>query len=124
MHHAMVAGDTTRPSRGSPIPLFTSVSVEDAWGMQGAADHGHHGGMPMAGMVDAAALNEIQSARGSSFDVLWMTSMISHHQGAITMAQAEIAEGENSDAIELARMIISAQQREIAQINHLLSVTE
>lgn len=80
--------------------------------------------MPMAGMVDAAALNEIQSARGSSFDVLWMTSMISHHQGAITMAQAEIAEGQNSDAIELARMIISAQQREIAQMNHLLSVTE
>jgi uncharacterized protein (DUF305 family) len=50
--------------------------------------------------------------------------MISHHQGAITMAQAEIAEGQNSDAIELARMIISAQQREIAQMNHLLSVTE
>ena len=48
----------------------------------------------MAGMVDAAALKEIQ--------------------GAITMAQAEIAEGENSDAIELARMIISAQQKEIA----------
>ena len=40
------------------------------------------------------------------------------------MAQAEIAGGQNSDAIELARMIISAQQREIAQMNHLLSVTE
>ena len=58
----------------------------------------------MAGMVDAAALKEIQ--------------------GAITMAQAEIAEGQHSDAIELARMIISAQQREIAEMNHLLSVTE
>ena len=94
------------------------------WGVQGAADHGDHSGMPTAAMVDGATLNEIQSARGSSFDALWMTSMISHDQGAITMAQTEIDRDQSSDAIELAGMIISAQQREIAQMNHLLSVTE
>ena len=94
------------------------------WGVQGAADHGDHSGMHAAGMVDGATLNEIQSARGSSFDALWMTSMISHHQGAITMAQTEIAHGQSSDAIELAGMIINAQQREIAQMNDLLNVRE
>jgi len=53
-----------------------------------------------------------------------MTSMISHHQGAIAMAQNEIGQGRSPDAIKLAKMIISAQQREIAQMNHLLSVTQ
>ena len=53
-----------------------------------------------------------------------MTSMISHHQGAITMAQTELAHGQSSDAIELAGMIINAQQREIAQMNDLLNVRE
>jgi len=80
--------------------------------------------MHIAGMVDDATLNTIQSLSGPSFDALWMTSMISHHQGAIAMAQNEIGQGRSPDAIKLAKMIISAQQREIAQMNHLLSVTQ
>jgi uncharacterized protein (DUF305 family) len=59
-----------------------------------------------------------------SFDALWMTSMISHHQGAIAMAHNEIDQGRNPGAIQLAKMIISAQQREIAQMNHLMMVSE
>ena len=81
-------------------------------------------GMPVAGMVDSATLNKIQSLSGPSFDALWITSMISHHQGAIAMAQNEIDQGRSSDAIKLAKVIVVAQQREIAQMNHLLMVTE
>jgi uncharacterized protein (DUF305 family) len=40
------------------------------------------------------------------------------------MAQNEIDQGRNPDAIQLAKMIISAQQREIAQMNHLMMVSE
>ena len=130
---AMVPSRSTNPdvrvmathiSSDQQAEILTMTGLLAQWGVPGAADHGDHSGMPVAGMVDDATLNEIRSARGSSFDALWMTSMISHHQGAITMAQTEIARGHSSDAIELAGMIISAQQREIAQMNHLLSVTE
>jgi uncharacterized protein (DUF305 family) len=75
-------------------------------------------------MVDGATLNKIQSLSGPSFDALWMTSMISHHQGAIAMAQNEIDQGRSPDAIQLAKMMISAQQREVAQMNHLMMVSE
>ena len=130
---AMVPSRSTNPdvrvmathiSSDQQAEILTMTGLLAQWGVQGAAGHGDHSGMPITGMVDGATLNEIQSARGSSFDALWMTSMISHHQGAITMAQTEIDRGHNSDAIELAGMIINAQQREIAQMNHLLNVTE
>jgi len=97
------------------------------WGVPNAPSHENpenHSGMHIAGMVDDATLNTIQSLSGPSFDALWMTSMISHHQGAIAMAQNEIDQGRSPDAIKLAKMIISAQQREIAQMKHLLSVTQ
>jgi uncharacterized protein (DUF305 family) len=40
------------------------------------------------------------------------------------MAKTEIDQGCSADAVKLAKMIISAQEREIAQMNHLLSVRE
>ncbi len=78
----------------------------------------------MAGMVDQATLNKLNSLDGPDFDRLWLSAMIGHHQGAVTMAQAELAHGENPDAIHMAKLIITAQQREIAYMNHLLSKPE
>lgn len=40
------------------------------------------------------------------------------------MAQAEIGHGENQDAIRMAHMIITAQQREIAYMTHLVSTPQ
>jgi uncharacterized protein (DUF305 family) len=78
----------------------------------------------MAGMVDQATMNRLTSLDGADFDQLWLTAMIGHHQGAVTMAQAELAHGENPDAIHMAHLIITAQQREIAYMKHLLSKPE
>ena len=87
------------------------------WGASGGgADMGG-----MAGMVDQATLNRLKSLDGPDFDQLWLTAMIGHHEGAITMAQAELAHGQNPDAVHLANVIIKAQQREIAYMSHLLS---
>jgi uncharacterized protein (DUF305 family) len=46
--------------------------------------------------------------------------LIEHHLGAIEMAQTEQNDGENSDAIDLARTIESAQTTEIATMQALL----
>jgi uncharacterized protein (DUF305 family) len=86
--------------------------------------HGHGHGMPIDGMVDAATMNQLQSLRGPDFDKLWMQSMISHHRGAIAMAQQEIAHGRNPDAISRAKLIVSTQQREIDYMKHLMGTTQ
>jgi uncharacterized protein (DUF305 family) len=78
----------------------------------------------MAGMVDQNTINELQSLHGDAFDNLWARSMISHHQGAVTMAQTETSRGQNADAIHIASLIIETQQREIAILTHLISAPE
>jgi uncharacterized protein (DUF305 family) len=85
--------------------------------------HGGHGGMDamaMQGMIDAAAIAKLASLKGAEFDQLWLQSMISHHEGAIEMANAEIAGGTNVDAKKLAQQIVAAQQGEISQMKQML----
>jgi uncharacterized protein (DUF305 family) len=81
--------------------------------------HGGHGAT-MQGMVDEATMTRLESLSGAEFDTLWLESMISHHQGAIEMAKAEIANGENVDAKRLAQTIIDTQQAEIGQMKQML----
>jgi uncharacterized protein (DUF305 family) len=86
--------------------------------------HAGHEGMPMIGMVDQATINQLQSLDGAAFDTLWAKSMISHHQGAVMMAQDEIAHGQSVDAVHVAALIVEAQQREIAAMTHLISASQ
>jgi uncharacterized protein (DUF305 family) len=81
--------------------------------------HGGHGG-GMQGMVDAATMTKLESLDGAEFDKLWLESMISHHQGAIEMAKAEISNGENVDAKSLAQSIVTTQEAEIGQMKQML----
>ena len=74
----------------------------------------------MAGMVDDATMARLQSLQGAEFDTLWLQSMISHHQGAIEMAKAEVANGQNDDIKRMAQTMIDAQQAEINQMNQML----
>jgi uncharacterized protein (DUF305 family) len=83
-----------------------------------------HGGMTMKGMVDQTTMGRLATLNDDAFDTLWVTSMIGHHQGAIVMAQDEIAHGDSPDARHVAELIITAQQREIAMMTHLISATQ
>ena len=76
--------------------------------------------MAMSGMVDGATMAKLASLNGTEFDTLWLESMIGHHQGAIEMAKAEIANGENVDAIGMAKTIVDTQQAEIDQMKQML----
>jgi uncharacterized protein (DUF305 family) len=107
--------------QGSDTPQDTpepSATPDDPNAHQG------HGGMDpsmnMQGMVDAAAIANLASLKGPEFDKSWMQAMIGHHEGAIEMANAEIAGGANVDAKNLAQQIVTAQQGEITQMKQML----
>lgn len=85
----------------------------------------HHGSMTgssstMDGMMGDAQMDALENARGQAFDTLWLQGMITHHQGAITMADQELAGGVNPESRTLATQIKTSQQVEIDQMNALL----
>jgi uncharacterized protein (DUF305 family) len=109
----------------SEIDMLTELLAR--WGEPTGADHAGHDGhaaMGIDGMVDAATMERLQYLRGGEFDGLWLRSMIKHHQGAVTMAQHEVAHGQNPDAVKMAKIIVDWQQLEIGQMTKLASVPE
>lgn len=50
----------------------------------------------------------------------FLSMMIPHHRGAISMAQAEIAHGKNASAIALAHSIVSSQTSQIASMQEMI----
>jgi uncharacterized protein (DUF305 family) len=95
----------------------------DGWG-EDVSGHGGHDGHDMgsmSGMMSEGQMAELEQATGDTFDRLWLQMMIAHHQGAITMAETEIADGQDSRAKALARAIIDAQTAEIKEMKGLLA---
>jgi uncharacterized protein (DUF305 family) len=91
------------------------------WNENPETNSGHAGhGNTMQGMVDAATMTKLQSLQGAEFDKLWLESMISHHQGAIEMAKAEVANGQNVDVKSMAQTMVDTQQSEIGQMKQML----
>ncbi|GAA1560183.1 DUF305 domain-containing protein [Dactylosporangium maewongense] len=77
-------------------------------------------GMPtMPGMMSSADMAKLKAATGTDFDKLFLQMMIVHHQGAVTMAQAELTHGTNPDAKALAGRIVKTQQAEIAAMRQM-----
>jgi len=64
--------------RSEPVPGADSAHA----GMPGMAHYPH-----MPGMLTTEQLAQLNRARGAEFDRLFLTFMIRHHQGAITMVE-------------------------------------
>jgi uncharacterized protein (DUF305 family) len=83
-----------------------------------------HGGMPGMssgqGMMSEQDMTALKNAQGVEASRLFLTQMTEHHQGAITMAQTEIKDGQYPPAVEMARAIVSTQQQEIDTMNGIL----
>lgn len=89
-------------------------------GGMGHGDMGH-GDMPaMQGMVSEGDMTALRNAQGVEAAKLYLTHMIAHHEGAITMAQDEIEDGQYPAAVEMARAIVTTQQQEIDTMRQLL----
>ena len=86
------------------------------------AQHGgmDHGGMDMDGMDQEAAMATLAELEGAEFDRTFLELMVAHHRGAVEMAQAQIGEGADPDALALARTIRDDQNIEITEMENLL----
>ncbi|MGW0118035.1 DUF305 domain-containing protein [Streptomyces sp. NPDC003327] len=81
----------------------------------------HHGdASSMPGMMNDQQMNDMQGASGKAFDTMFLTQMIKHHEGAITMAETEKQEGAYGPAKELADDIITTQKAEITHMREML----
>lgn len=87
------------------------------WGQPMSAEE--TGSMDMGGMkMDVSGL---KASSGVEFDRLWLEMMTEHHSSAVDMAETEIADGQNADAVELARQIVESQSAEIEEMATVLS---
>ncbi|TDD80582.1 DUF305 domain-containing protein [Actinomadura rubrisoli] len=81
--------------------------------------HGaRHSGMP--GMATPEQLGRLRDARAAAFDRLYLTLMIAHHQGAVTMAKDVLDKGTDVTVQEMARDVQSTQLAEIGRMRGLL----
>lgn len=116
-------GERIRDAQGPEIDQMTAWL--ESWGeeMPSDMDHGgmDHGGMDMGGMDQQEAMEALEGAEDAEVDRLFLELMIEHHRGAIEMAQAQVDNGQNADAVALAEDIIIAQEAEITEMEQLLS---
>jgi uncharacterized protein (DUF305 family) len=87
------------------------------WGAQessGPMDHGP------GGMMSVEDMDALKAASGADFDRMWLTMMIEHHQGAVTMAQDVLAATDDADVKKLANAVVTGQQEEIATMQGMI----
>lgn len=82
--------------------------------LEGTGRHAGHMGMSAQDMGMEADMPGLESAR--PFDRTFIAMMIPHHQGAIRMAKVELAKGKDPELRAMAKAIIAAQTKEIAQM--------
>ncbi|GAA4236499.1 DUF305 domain-containing protein [Actinomadura meridiana] len=84
--------------------------------------HGqNHAAHTMPGMATTDQLQRLRNAHGPAFDHLYLTLMITHHQGALTMAKNVLDKGTDVTVQQMARDVQSTQNAEIDRLHDLLT---
>jgi len=108
--------------RGEPISEHGSM---DMAGMDMAGmDHMDMGPMPMMpGMLTPKQMKALAAATGPEFDILFLTGMIQHHTGALTMVKdlfKSPGAGQDPQLFDFASDVDNTQQAEIDIMRHML----
>lgn len=82
---------------------------------------GRAGGMMMSGMMSSAEMRRLRNASGTGFDRMFLEMMILHHEGAIEMAEQQLAKGKYQPTKDLAQAVITGQEAEIEEMNTLIA---
>jgi uncharacterized protein (DUF305 family) len=79
--------------------------------------------MLMPGMLSDAQMKELNGARGSDFDRLFLTFMIQHHRGAVSMVQELFSNrgaGQDETVFKFASDVSVDQLTEINRMTDML----
>lgn len=105
------------------VSQVDEITLIETWlGDRGLAPMDH--AMPMPGMLTDAQLAQLDGARGAEFDRLFLTYMIPHHRGALTMVDGLLATpGAAQDGFvsQFARDVYADQTAEIERMQRLLA---
>ncbi len=115
--------------RGLPITMDMGGMNMSSGDMKGM-DHSQHAGMKMdsapmmmPGMLTPQQMKSLANARGATFDRLFLTGMIQHHTGALTMAKDLFdTPGAGQDAVlfDFATDVDNTQSAEIGIMKGML----
>lgn len=105
------------------------ISIMSAWltawekslGSEGHEHHGEHDdAAPMPGMLPQAQVDEVKTLDTPAAQIHFLRSMVTHHEGAITMSQDYLPHRTNSFTFSTAQHIIREQAVEIEYMNNLI----
>ena len=102
---------------GAEVPTTDSTGGMSGSGMSEMSDTPSMSEMP--GAMTPEGMEQLRNATGTAFDDMFLTSMIEHHRGAVTMAQREIDEGSDPGAKQLAEKIVADQNAEVSRMQQL-----
>ncbi|MEO3859261.1 DUF305 domain-containing protein [Acrocarpospora sp. B8E8] len=108
--------DRIYDAQGPEIQTMTTWLEEE--GLREPDHHADHSTMP--GMATPAQLTDLRNAKGESFDTLFVTLMIAHHKGAITMAETQLINGSHDRVLTWAQDVVAEQSAEITRLQRLL----
>lgn len=99
------------------LKRFAAQKPKD--GGHGGGHGGHDAADGMPGMATDAQLAQLKAAKGAAFDELFLKLMITHHDGAVTMAAEALSDGRNTLIQEMANDVISQQSAEIGRMRKM-----
>ena len=109
--------DQVKAEQGPEIAVMRGWLAN--WGAAETAADDHSDHSTGTGMMTEDDMAALSATTGPDFDRLWLQMMITHHKGAITMAQEALATTTDPEVKTLAQAIIDAQTKEIASMEVL-----
>jgi uncharacterized protein (DUF305 family) len=117
--------DRGKPVSASPAPMDGMAGMEHMQGMEHMAGMEHmQMDMPMMpGMLSPQQMDALAHATGPAFDHLFLTGMIQHHTGALTMVQElfnTAGAGQDAQLFDFATDVDNTQHAEIRIMQGML----
>ncbi|WP_284754843.1 DUF305 domain-containing protein [Curtobacterium sp. ME-Dv--P-122a] len=75
----------------------------------------------MSGMMSDSDMDALDSASPADAGKLFLQQMVEHHTSAVDMAGTEVDKGKNTDAVAMAKSIVSSQTEQINQMKDMLA---
>lgn len=109
-----------KAAQGPEIELMKRLLTDAGEPIAMGHSMGSMGSMGEDGMMSDGDMNALMDAKGNAFDVLYLSGMIGHHEGAVMMTKP-VSDSSNAEVKTLATNIVASQNAEITEMKKLLA---